>query len=97
MFAAGRYAGMTTSRTLPRLLAGLVCAAFFSARAGDPPAPAPTPAPAATRTADATKARQEADRQRLIAKLRDEAPKKHDKPSKGTVLDLPIFHRYDRP
>jgi hypothetical protein len=86
---------MTTSRILPRLLAGLVCAAFCSARAGDPPAAAP--APALTRNADATKARQDADRQRLIAKLRDEAPKTHDKPSKASVLELPIFHRHDRP
>jgi uncharacterized membrane protein YgcG len=88
---------MTTFRMLPRLAAGFVCAACFSAHAGDPPAPAPAPAPAPSRNADATKARQEADRQRLIAKLRDEAPKTHEKQSKGTVLDLPIFHRHDRP
>ena len=90
---------MTTFRMLARLMAGLVCAACLSARAGDPPAPAVAPAPAATPThnADATKARQEADRQRLVAKLRGESPKTQDKPSKGTVLDLPIFHRHDRP
>nr|HET7860177.1 hypothetical protein [Caldimonas sp.] len=63
--------------------------------AGEPAAPAASAAPAA-RSAEATKARQEADRQRLIAKLRADAPKTTEKP-KGSVLDLPIFNRNNRP
>jgi hypothetical protein len=86
---------MTITRTLRWLLATIVCAASPVARAGDPPPTPPTPAPG--RSQEATKARHEAERQRLIAKLRDEAPKTHEKATKGSVLDLPIFHRNDRP
>jgi hypothetical protein len=86
---------MTITRTLPWLLVAMVCAASPVARAGDPSTTPQTPPPA--RGAEATKARHEADRQRLIAKLRDDAPKTHEKPNKGAVLDLPIFHRNDRP
>jgi hypothetical protein len=93
--ADGRYAVMTIARTLPWLLATMVCAASPIARAGDPPTTPQATAPA--RSAEATKARHEAERQRLIAKLRDEAPKTHEKATKGSVLDLPIFHRNDRP
>jgi hypothetical protein len=93
----GRNAVMTMPRMLPWLLATMVCAASPVARAGDPPTTPQAPAPTAARSGEATKARQEAERQRLIAKLRDEAPKSHEKAAKGTVLDLPIFHRNDRP
>ena len=90
---------MTISRILPWLLATMVCTASSVAHAGDTPKkpPAATPAPSPARNVDATKARQEAERQRLIAKLRDEAPKTHEKASKSSVLELPIFHRNDRP
>ena len=85
--------------TFPRMLPGLVaaCATLASSPsfAGDPPAPAAS-APHAARGSEATKARQEADRQRLIAKLRAEAPKTTEKP-RGSVLDLPIFNRHNSP
>ena len=93
---------MTTLRMLPWLLAGLVCAAALPARAGDA-APAPTQATASSpvrsseATKEATKTRQEADRQRLVAKLRGEAPKVQDRPTQTSVLDLPIFSRHDKP
>jgi hypothetical protein len=83
---------MTILRVLICLVAALATAAS-PALAGDAPAPAAS-APAAVEMTKA--ARQEAERQRLIAKLRAEAPKKTEKP-KGTVLDLPIFNRYNRP
>ena len=86
--------GMTTSRLLPLLLAGILGAAAQSSPAADAAA-ASAPAPA--RSSESTKARQEADRQRLVAKLRGEAPKVHEKPAKASPLDLPIFHRNDRP
>ena len=82
---------MTILRTLACLMAAVVAAASPPVLAGE------TPAPAASAPAVLTKAaRQEADRQRLIAKLRAEAPKTTDKP-RGTVVDLPIFNRYSRP
>ena len=84
---------MTILRMLPSLAAALAVAASSSVRAGDVAAPAAS-APPAARSAEATKVRQEADRQRLVAKLRADAPKTNDKP-KGTVLDLPIFNRYN--
>jgi hypothetical protein len=94
MRPAGRYAGMTISRLLPLLLAGLLWAGADSSRAADGPA-ASAPSPA--RSSEATKARQEADRQRLIAKLRSDAPKVPEKQAKASPLDLPIFRRHDRP
>ena len=88
---------MTILRMLRSLAAALAVAASSSALAGDAAAPAAS-APPAARSAEATKARQEADRQRLVAKLRAETPKTNDKPKgTGTVLDLPIFNRYNRP
>ena len=82
--------------TIPRILLSLVVAATTSAFAGESPAgPASTPSSLRS-SAEATKARQEADRQRLIAKLRADAPKSAEKP-KGTVLDLPIFNRHNAP
>ena len=82
---------MKTSRPLPLLLlAGLVSAGVPSARAADA-------ASAPARTFESTKARQEADRQRLVAKLRGDAPKVRETPAQASPLDLPIFHRHDRP
>ena len=47
--------------------------------------------------ADPAKAKtQDAERQRLIAKLRAEAPKVDDGPPPAHPLAAPIFHRYDR-
>jgi hypothetical protein len=47
---------------------------------------------------DPAKARaQAADRERLVAKLRGEAPKLTDTPPAANPLDAPIFRRYDRP
>jgi hypothetical protein len=87
---------MTVPRILPWLIAG-VAAASFSALASDAVAPAASaPPPPVRSSVDATKARQEADRQRLVAKLRAEAPKREEK-QKATVLDLPIFNRHNRP
>ena len=84
--------------TFPRMLSSLVAAAATIAStaslAGEPPTTAASAPPA--RSAEATKARQEADRQRLIAKLRAEAPKTTEKP-RGSVLDLPIFNRHNSP
>ena len=85
--------GMRTSRTLPLLLAGLLAAtATSSPSAADAPA-----ASAPARSIDPTRARQEADRQRLIAKLRDDAPKVRENTPRANPLDLPIFRRNDRP
>ncbi len=82
--------------TIPRILVSLVAAAAASTFAGEPPAAAAS-APSSLRgSAEATKARQEADRQRLLAKLRAEAPKTAEKP-RGSVLDLPIFNRHNAP
>jgi hypothetical protein len=70
---------------LPWLLAGLVCAAVFPAQAGDL-------TPAVPRVVDPAKAKaQEAEKQRLIAKLRGDA-KVEEAPPKSP-LDLPIFRR----
>jgi hypothetical protein len=47
--------------------------------------------------ADPAKAKaQEAERQRLIAKLRAEVPKIDDAPPPSHALAAPIFHRYER-
>jgi hypothetical protein len=82
---------MTTARVLPWLLAGIVCAAISPAQGGDL-------TPAVPRTVDPAKAKaQEAERQRLIAKLRGDIPKEQDTPAKTSPLDLPIFHRHDKP
>ena len=86
---------MTIPRMLPSLVAVVATTTSLATFAGEPAAPAASAAPAA-RSAEATKARQEADRQRLIAKLRADAPKTTEKP-KGSVLDLPIFNRNNRP
>jgi hypothetical protein len=76
------------------LVAAAATMASTASLAGEAPATAASAPP--PRSAEATKARQEADRQRLIAKLRAEAPKTTEK-QKGSVLDLPIFNRNNRP
>ena len=81
---------MTSSRMLPWLLAGLVCAAVSPAHAGDL-------TPAVPRVVDPAKAKaQQAERERLVAKLRGETPKVEDAPERSP-LDLPIFRRHDKP
>ena len=69
----------------------LVLAAALPARSDDD-------APPKQRVgADPARAKaQEAERQRLIAKLRAEAPKVDDGPPPPHALAAPIFHRYDR-
>jgi hypothetical protein len=55
-----------------------------------------TSPPRARASADPAKARaQEAERQRLVAKLRADAPKVDDLPP-AHPLAAPIFHRYER-
>ena len=83
---------MTTSRLLPLLLVGPLCGGTLPSQAADAPA-----ASAPARSAESTKARQEADRQRLVAKLRGDAPKVREQKTAASPLDLPIFHRHDRP
>lgn len=85
---------MTIPRTLSSLIAAAATLASTASLAGEPPAAAASAPPA--RSAEATKARQEADRQRLIAKLRADAPKTTEK-QRGSVLDLPIFNRHNTP
>lgn len=86
---------MTIPRTLFWLVAAVATATSSASLAGEPAAPAASaPAVAPRSSAEATKARQEADRQRLIAKLRADAPKTTEKQN-GTVLDLPIFNRHN--
>ena len=81
---------MSRRRVLPSLLLSLAVAAALPARAGDDVPPRQRV------SADPAKARaQEAERQRLIAKLRTEAPKRDDAPPTHP-LAAPIFHRYDR-
>lgn len=49
------------------------------------------------RTVDPAQAKaQEAERQRLIAKLRGDVPKEQEPVAKTNPLELPIFHRFDR-
>jgi hypothetical protein len=82
---------MTHRRLLPSLLLVLVAAAALPARGGDDVAPKQRVG------ADPAKAKaQEAERQRLVAKLRAEAPKVDDAPPPSHPLAAPIFHRYDR-
>lgn len=87
---------MTMPRMLSCLLAALLWAAGFSAGAADSAA-APASAASTGRSAESTKARQEAERQRLIAKLRSEAPTVRETQARSSPLDLPIFRRHDRP
>ena len=82
---------MNHRRALPSLLISLLVATALPAR-GDNDIP---PRPRAG--ADPAKAKaQEAERQRLVAKLRAEAPKVDDAAPPAHPLAAPIFHRYDR-
>jgi hypothetical protein len=82
---------MNYRRALPSLLISLLVVAALPAHGdnADPPRP--------RAGADSTKAQaQEAERQRLVAKLRAEAPKVDDLPAPSHPLAAPIFHRYER-
>ena len=82
---------MSFRRALPSLLMSLAVAAALPARADNDAAPRQRVG------ADPAKAKaQEAERQRLIAKLRAEAPKVDDVPPPQHALAAPIFHRHDR-
>ena len=82
---------MSHRYALPSLLIGLVVLAALPAHADNDVAPRPRT------SADPAKAKaQEVERQRLIAKLRAEAPKVDDAPLASHPLAVPIFHRYDR-
>ena len=82
---------MTCRRILPTLLMSAVVALALPAHGGEEAAPRQRV------SADPAKAKtQEAERQRLIAKLRAEAPKVDDGPPPAHPLAAPIFHRYDR-
>ena len=87
---------MTILRTLPCLVALAATFASPALLAGEPPIAAASARPPESRTPESTKTRQDAERQRLIAKLRAEAPKTAEKP-KSSVLDLPIFNRRNSP
>jgi len=82
---------MTCPRILPSLLMSAVVALALPAQGNEDAAPRHRV------NADPAKAKtQEAERQRLIAKLRAEAPKVDDGPAPAHPLAAPIFHRYDR-
>lgn len=81
---------MTFRRALALLLASLMLATAFAARSADLNGPR-------ARVVDPARAKaQDADRLRLLAKLRGDAPKLEDAPMPRNPLDAPIFHRYDR-
>ena len=81
---------MSGRHVLPSLLLSLAVAVTLPVRAGDDSPPRQRV------SADPVKAKaQETERQRLIAKLRTEAPKLDDAPP-SHPLAAPIFHRYDR-
>jgi len=82
---------MTCRRILPSLLMSAILVLALPAH-GDEEV-----VPRQRINADPAKAKtQEAERQRLIAKLRAEAPKVDDGPPPAHPLAAPIFHRYDR-
>lgn len=82
---------MGLRHVLPSLLLSLLVAASVPARGADDVAPRQRVG------ADPAKAKaQEAERQRLVAKLRAEAPKIDDMPPPSHPLAAPIFHRHDR-
>jgi hypothetical protein len=83
---------MTFQRTLSLLLVSLPLAFILPAHSAED---SPTKPP---RVVDPARAKaQEADRQRLLAKLRGDAPRSDDLAAPRSPLDLPIFRRYDRP
>ena len=82
---------MTLRRILPSLLLSLSIVAALPARGADEGAPRQRAG------GDLAKAKaHEAERQRLIAKLRAEVPKIDDAPPPSHALAAPIFHRYER-
>jgi hypothetical protein len=82
---------MSHRPALPSLLMGLLLVAALPAH-GDNDAP-----PRSRPGADTPRAKaQEAERERLVAKLRAEAPKVDDLPPPSHPLAAPIFHRYER-
>jgi len=81
---------MSHRRVLASLLISLLATAALPARGDDETPPRPRAG------ADPGKPKaQEAERQRLIAKLRAEAPKVDDAPPPAHPLAAPIFHRYE--
>ena len=83
---------MNFQRTLSLLLVSLPLASVLPAHGAED---SPTKHP---RVVDPARAKaQEADRQRLLAKLRGDAPRNDDLAAPRSPLDLPIFRRYDRP
>jgi hypothetical protein len=81
---------MSFDRFLSMLLASLALATAMPAHGADLAGPR-------ARVVDPARAKaQDADRQRLIAKLRGDAPKVDDAVVPKNPLDAPIFHRYDR-
>jgi hypothetical protein len=81
---------MTFERALALLLASLLLATTLPAQSADFEGKRP-------RVVDPARAKaQDADRQRLLAKLRGDAPKLDDVPTPKDALAAPIFHRYDR-
>jgi hypothetical protein len=82
---------MSHRRALPSLLISVLVATALPAR-GENDAP---PRPRATVNPAKAKA-QEAERQRLVAKLQAEAPKVDDLPPPSHALSAPIFHRNER-
>ena len=87
---------MALSRALSCLVVAFAATSAVSVHAGDRVAPAAS-APLPGSSSESAKLRREAERQRLIAKLRDEAPSLRETPAKASPLELPIFHRHDRP
>ena len=82
---------MSPRRLLPSLLITLFVTAALPAHSAEEAAPRQRVG------ADPAKAKaQEAERQRLVAKLRAEAPKVDDVAPPAHSLAAPIFHRYDR-
>jgi hypothetical protein len=83
---------MSYRRALPSLLISLLVGAALPAHGENDVPPRPRVG------ADPAKAKaQETERQRLVAKLRAEAPKVDDLPPPSHPLAAPIFHRYERP
>lgn len=83
---------MTYRSLLSCVLAALALGVASHGHAADEPLPRPR------FSVDAARAKaQEAERQRLLAKLRNETPKVEEAPPPAYPLAAPIFHRHDRP
>jgi len=82
---------MSHRPVMPSLLMSLLVAAALPARGAE------EVTPRQRASADPAKAKaQEAERQRLVAKLRAEVPKIDDAPPPSHALAAPIFQRYER-